>query len=476
MRAPGGRRLAERAPRRSDRTSVLAVALVAVAGVAVLSAGRGAVAEDPAARMAVPVEHALDSCPRFDPPRGTRTTVVTAAAPLPGLGARGTIRYGEPGAELSEADQHSPARGELLEVGPGEEPPAFFAVEATGQLAAGLFTHQQDVENGSTLALSPCASPRAEWWFTGAGGSLDHTSELVLSNVDPGPAVVDVRVLGPEGQVDTPGTRGITIAPASRTTIPLADVAPQGEALAVHVVASQGRVVAALSDTFAPQIGVDPGAEWLPAAEQATRTVRLAGLPVGADTHTLVVANPTALEALVEVEISGRSGSFTPTENGQIRVPPETVVDVDITDAIGADASAVTLRSSTPVTATVRSWAGGDSTYAAPVLPLTGPSAAPTAQGGRSTVQLTADGEAATADVVAFDAAGDPVTRTTERLAPGTTASWTVPEDAAYVVVTPLRGRVHGAVAYASGAGVSQVPLRPLAVRLVRPAVRPVSH
>ena len=469
-----GRRMAARRPRQADRGAIAAAALLAVAVVAALLGGTGTPAEDGGgAGAGVLVDHAIDGCSTAESRRGTRTTVVTGAAPLDGLTDDGGIRYGEPGAGLAAAPPRTPARGQLLEPSSGPADPALLAVEATGSLAAGLFTFRADTGD-TTTAVSRCASPRSRWWFTGAAATLTHTSELVLANLDPGPAVVDVRVLGPDGAVETLGTRGISVPPATRTTIPLTDIAPQGEDLAVSVVASRGRVVAAVADSFAPGFGDDEGAEWLPDQAAPSRVLRLAGLPARADSHVLVVANPSPLEALVEVQVADDTGSFTPTENGQVRVPPGAVVSAELTQAIPRAATAIRLTSPVRVTATVRSTANADTSYAGPVRTLTGPAAAPLPDGLRGTVQLTGGERGGTAAITAYDAKGQDVDSTTVQVAAGATSTWSPRGKAAYLVVAPRSGRVYGAVTYAGDQGLSQVALRPLVVRTLRPHVEPV--
>lgn len=468
-----GRRVADRTPRQVAPGTVAAAALVAVAVVAVLLTGSAAPHDDRSdGTERVLVDHALDGCLRADPPRGSRTSVVIGAAPVPDLGSGGSIRFGEP-SELPGAEERTPARGELVVPDRAGATADLLAVEAAGELAAGLFTFRSDTGDG-TAAVARCDSPRARWWFTGAAATLTHTSELVVANLDPGAAVVDVRVLGPDGEVETLGTRGITVPPLSSTVLELTELAPQGEHLAVNVVASRGRVVAAVSDSYAPAFGSEPGTEWLPDQAAASRVVRLAGLPRRADEHVLVVANPSGREALVAVEVSGKSGSFTPTDVAQVRVPPGAVVSTPVTEVVPAGAAAVTLRSPVPVTATVRSTAGGDTSYAGSVRALAGPAVAPVPDRLRSSVQLTGGEQGGTAGIVAYDAAGAQVDATTLRLDPGATGAWSPAGRAAYVVVEPRDGRVHGAVTYAGDAGLSQVSLRPVLVRVTRPAVRPV--
>jgi hypothetical protein len=366
------------------------------------------------------------------------------------------------------------ARGELQSLRvPGRG--AALGLTATGDAAVGRGTFQVDeATDADALAAQECLSPRARWWFTGGGAGLDHQSELVMANLDPGPAVVDVVVHGPEGPVDSVDTRGITVGPGEVRTLDLVEVAPQSDELSVHVEASRGRVVAGLADSFATTPAAEPGLEWVPSQAEASRTVRLAPLPRQADARTLVVTNPGEREALVDVEVSGESGSFAPTDVAQVRVPPGSVVTADLGNAVGRDASAVVLRSPVPVAATVRSSLGADVSYAAAVPVLDGPAAAVLREGVQAAVQLTAGESGGSAVATAYASDGSEVDSAELEVEPTATTAWSPEGRAAYVVVTPRRGQLAGGLSLASGAGVSQLALRPLPVVLREPVVVPV--
>jgi hypothetical protein len=470
-----GRRVARRQRRRPDRTAFVGAGAVALSALLLAAASWvEAEPEQPARPTTVAVDRTITAC------LGTRgadaSDTFTLAAPLPP-----EVEVTEGGGTLTVTTGEEPAR----EVGAGDrgavrtlEAPAAGAalvVAATGEHAAGRATFQVDRSPDDALVgVQECRPPRSRWWFTGGGAGLDHRSRLVMANVDPGPAVVDVVVHGPDGLVDSIDTRGITIGPGDVRTIDLVEVAPQTDELAVHVESSRGRVVAGLADAFAASPAATPGREWVPDQAEAARVVRLAPLPRGADRRTLVLANPTDREALVDVEVSGESGAFAPTEVAQVRVPPGSVVTADLGQVVGEDASAVVLRSPVPVTATVRSDDGADVSYAAAVPLLTGPAAAVLADGTRAGVHLTAGDDGGTATVTAYAADGSEVDSAELEVPPTATVAWT-PEGAAdYVVVTPREGGLAGGVALAGSAGLSQVALRPLPVTLRQPVVVPV--
>jgi hypothetical protein len=389
--------------------------------------------------------------------------------------ADGSLRAGAPGETSTSLQLRRGAFAPVPGLGRAEDSEPL-VVDAEGAAAPGLFGVQFQTAAGpgpaGTMAADVCSQPRASWWFTGAGATLDHTSSLQLTNVDPGPAVIDVQVLGPDGPVKTLGTQGITVAPGESTTLDLTDVAPGGEELAVHVRASRGRVVAAVSDSYREGAGQDTGRDWLPAQANPSRSLRLAGIPAGKGARTLLVANPGEREALVEVRVSGDSGAFAPTGTEQVRIAPGAVESVELEKALPGSAL-VRLRGNVRVVASLRSITGTDTSYAAVVGPLSDVAAAPATGKGPTSVVLSGGALGGGATVTAYSADGDRVDSKRLDLPPDTTLSWKPAAKADYVVVEPeARGSVFGAVTL-TGPGASVVPLAELPVHVRLPAVAP---
>jgi len=471
-----GRRVAKRQRQlqrpRLDRGAISGLALVAVAGA--LLAAAGAVDADPevaGAPETVAVDQVAMACLGSPESGSSRTSTLAAPVPQAEETAGGGLAAGPLGEEPREIG--ATARGELATLDAPARGGAV-AVTATGGAAVGRTTFQVDSADGAGLAVQECPAPHARWWFTGGGAGLDHQSRLVMANLDPGPAVVDVVVHGPDGVAEDIATRGITIAPGETRTVELVEVAPQADELAVHVEASRGRVVAGLADAFATEPAAEPGQEWVPFQAETARTLRLAPLPRRADRRTLVLANPSEREALVDVEVAGESGSFAPAGAEQVRVPAESVVTADLSDAVGRDASAVVLSSQVPVTATVRSSLGSDIAYASAAPSLEGPAAAVLGQDAQAEVQVTAGAKGGAASATAYSANGEEVDSTELEVPPTATVGWRPKGKAAYVVVTPGRGDLTGGVSVAGDAGVAQVVLRPLPIVLEQPVVVPV--
>lgn len=483
---PGARR-AERTRRvGGDRTTVAAVAvLVAAVGLVVVatdavptSAPVGPRVDAAAAAPYRLVERTLLGCPDSSALRtrrrdGVRSTVGAGLAPLTTPGGTvpggGTLRRGI--GETIDVRERL-ARGDLREL------PAESASVVTGEGAAavGLFAHRVDREAGSSeaAALAECAEPRGSWWFTGAGGGLDHGSDLVISNLDPGPAVVDVRLLGREGEVDVAGTRGIPLGAGETRTLAMQDLAPQADELVVEVRSSRGRVVAAVLDRFAPGPSAAQGVEWLPGTEQPARDLVLGGVVARAEARTLLVGNPSQRQALVQVRLAGETGTFSPTGLDTLSVAPGAVGSLDLTAVVPpGEPVAVRVRSEVPVVAGVRSTTrrgAGDTGYAGPVFPLTGPAAVPVLGGARTTVQLTAGTRPARVRVTGYTAAGRRTGADVVRVDATATAAWQPEPTTAYVVVSPVSGQVRGAATYAGPDGTTQAPLvdLPLTRRLPR--------
>ena len=460
--ARGGRRAAtrRRTTARPGAVAALALLLLAASAVGLTRTPDPEQVADPTS--AGLVDQTLLACP--EAPDGVRGEVRAGLAPLARLGGQGTWRVGAPG---ETRDRPVPARGEL--VGLGEAT----VLEATGTAAAGAFASRTE-STGTALAVATCVVPRARWWFVGAGATLDHDSVLTLTNADPGPAVVDVRVLSADGEVETVGTRGITLGPGESRTLPLTDVAPQREELAVAVTASRGRVAAAVSDLIADGPAAPDGREWLPATELPSRHVRLAGVPADARDRTLLLGNPSELEALVDVEVSGPRGTFVPTGARTVSVAPGSVVSVDAADLLtGGDVAALRVRSQVPVVASLRSGSRADHAYAGTALPLPGPAVATLARGATGRLQLGAGAGGASVDVTAWDATGQELDEQRVEIDPAATVDLDVARRAAYVVVAPVRGNVTGAVVVSGRTGTAAVPLLPLPLRVALPVVVP---
>ena len=380
---------------------------------------------------------------------------------------------------------HIPDAGTTTVRGPGRDP---LTVTATGEATRGVYaTRAKNVGGGMTA----CSSPRASWWFVGAGASPGHFSRLELFNPRSGPAIVDVEVLGPDGAVESPGLRGITIPSGSNRSLRLSEVAPSQGSLSIHVQASRGLVEAALDDHVLDVLdpAAKPVAEWVPDAIGPTRHVVLSGLPKpgalksGSGSSagpspvqdTLVLANPGNRGAVAKIRLSTREGAFTPKGLQPATVPPESVVAIPLGEFVTSANTSVLVDADQPIGAGYVSSGRADLVHAVPAVPWAGPAAtALPAGGGQRTLLLTAGGVETTVTVTQYESSGKERDRAETAVPDQSTVAVRLGPKASSVVVTSADGKVSGSVLVTRDDLRSALPLTPVLAALRVPAVRPV--
>jgi len=304
--------------------------------------------------------------------------------------------------------------------------------------AAGRAWAVQWATGTASLAAGSCPSPRAEWWFPGAGAGTRHHGVLELSNPRDGDAIVDVDVLGPHGPIAAPGLHGIRVSSGRTVRLDLAKVSAAYGDLAVHVSATRGLVAATLPEQWAAGVITAPVREWVTDQPAAGRRVTLLGLGRRGDQQTLLVANPTGREAVVGLQLLTEGGVVAPRDRPSVTVPPGRVLSVSFRDAVAAGAVGVRLSSQVPVSATVRSVHGRDEAYAVAAEPFGAAGVVGLPENAAGQLVLAGD-RAATVTMTAYDASGAVLaTRQLDVPARGATTAG-VPRGAAAVRLTAPR-------------------------------------
>lgn len=223
---------------------------------------------------------------------------------------------------------------------------------------SGMVTSRATKGDQSGLMAATCAAPATEHWFVGVGANTSYLTDLVLTNPDAGPAEVDLRFYGRNGLVVVPGSPGLVVEGGSSRTVSLNTLVTIDGPLTVSVRASTGRVSAVALDRrsvdFAPT-----GADWQLSAVAPARSVVIPGIPEGAGTRTLVVANPGSSRATVSVSVLGVDGGFAPAGAEKLEVPPESSAEVSVAPGLAGAAAGIQLESDQPVTGSVISEAIG---------------------------------------------------------------------------------------------------------------------
>ncbi len=375
-----------------------------------------------------------------------------------------------------------PVAGTTTVTGAGRDP---LVVTATGEATRGVFaTRAKNVGGGMTA----CTSPRASWWFVGAGASPGHFSRLELVNPRSGPAIVDVTVLGSDGAVESPGLRGITIKSGASRALKLSEFAPAAGHLTVHVKASRGLVLASVDDHVRDVLdpSAKPVAEWIPDQGGPTRHLVLSGLPKPgalvpgsgpsgkAAQDMLVLSNPGNREAVAKVRLSTKDGGFTPRGLQPVTVPPESVVAVPLGDVVTNPNTAVLVDSDQPLLGGYLLPGKDDLVHAVPAVPWNGPAATALPDGGGlRTLMLTAADTGTTVTVAQYGSKGKQRQLAQTVVPDQSTIAVRLDPKASSVVVTSSDGKVSGSVLVNRRDLRSALPLTPVLAALRVPAVRP---
>lgn len=340
------------------------------------------------ALTAEPIRSSVLLCP--EPGTGGNLGVRVTAAIVPGQpgqdGSPGEAGMRTlPGAESASSNLKAPGEQGQIEAFGTQLPP----VEAFGEgsLAPGLIADQWGRDpsgRGRGMASTACAPAASDFWFVGGGAVAGRITRVVLVNPDVTSAIVDIIIHGPDGEIDTPTTRGIVVPGQDRVTIRLDEVAPGVNGTAFHVIARSGRIGASVDDE--QRSGLDViGTDWIPAAAEPATTVYVPGVLAGDGARVLSIVSTSDNDALVNVRILAQDGSYIPFERGSITVPAGAVTTLDMTPALppspnGVLPASIELTADHPIVAGMRQFFGGrnvqnEASFTAGAQPFTGPAA-----------------------------------------------------------------------------------------------------
>ncbi|HEY3560116.1 MAG TPA: DUF5719 family protein [Kribbella sp.] len=300
------------------------------------------------------------ACPALAP-GGKMTSVVNAVAPtLPD----GTPTAGGTAEPLSIAPlpATSDPVGSLLKRGIiGSSPvvvkPEPLSIKGTGPLAAGTVgtstTTAPDDEVNRGMASVPCQLPGSDFWFVGASGTSDRRDVLVLTNLDTINAEVNVSVYSRTGAADLPAARGITVPARGSSELFLRQIAPNLRDIALHVESTGGRVAAAVRSN-ASSAGKPLGVDWLNQSAAPATKVFVPAVAPGGGQRILSIANPSDLQATASLTVNGPNGPFKPAGLETVSVDAGSVKSIALDKVLHGDASAITIASDQPVTASMR--------------------------------------------------------------------------------------------------------------------------
>ncbi|MFF7365969.1 DUF5719 family protein [Streptomyces sp. NPDC008125] len=290
----------------------------------------------------------------------------------------------------------------------GGDAPALVGT-ATGALAPGWSTQQTtSVTAGSTRGLLgvSCTAPDTEFWFPGVSTAAKAQDYIHLTNPDSSAAVVDIQLFGPDGDLKADVGDGIAVPAHSSVAMLLSTLT--GEAVddaTAHVTTRSGRVGAVVRGARE-----DSGSDWLTASADPSATVVLPGIPADATSVQLIAYAPGEDDADVEVQLVGKSATFSPAGNDTLHVKSGMTASVDLKNVTRKEPGSLRLapvegERATPIVAALRVVRGTGSAQEIAYIPATRPVGARASVADNrakgSTLSLVAPGATAQVKVTA---------------------------------------------------------------------------
>ena len=193
------------------------------------------------------------------------------------------------------------------------------------------------------LSALTCSTAATQIWLVGGGTQVGRRGQLLLANPAATPAEVDVTVHGPHGAVESPPGTGVVVPAGGQVALRIDALAPELDAVAVHVRARSGRVAASLHDSYDRGVtpsGVDDVTAAAPAAaRQVIPGISVASapgsaLPSSANAPGAVavrVVNPGTGELVARVSLLGDGGAVV-LPDAVLTIGPGEVRDLPVTD------------------------------------------------------------------------------------------------------------------------------------------------
>lgn len=263
----------------------------------------------------------------------------SAAVELP---RTSSVTCGVAGEVFAIADSAFTTRALTGEAGPKGTSPLAAPIDTPSVLTTDGRAVAGVLAAGDDRTFLPCAAPST----SGVLLIPDPAErELLLINPDASEAVVDLTLLGPDGEVTAVGARGIAIGPGASRRVALSVLAPDGP-VGVAVQASVGRVSALA-------VALDGRGTRLTAPSAVALEKVIAGIPAGVSSPKLLISNPGVDRVTVTVVALGTSGAYEPAAAAGHTVAPLSTLEIDLADDLGGEPSALRITADGEVAAAV---------------------------------------------------------------------------------------------------------------------------
>lgn len=341
--------------------------------------------------------------------------------------------------------------------------------------AEGFYSGTAGAAGGGGLIVGRCAPVIEDAWFLGLGSADRRSSTIRLANLSASPAIADLSLWGPEGQIDAIDATGIVLDPFEVRRIPVADLAAGEPLMALRVERRRGVLAASVIDaSTATSSGTEPlEATRAPAKEQV-----VPGVTGGTRGKSLLLFNPGKRTARADVQVIGGDGPFASPGLQDLKVEPGTIRQVAVPASAGRGQQGFQVTSDQPISTSIRAAGTDDFLSMEAGLPLDGPALVPVRLGRAVTAPrllLTAPDAAARLTLTAYDASMRELRTADVSLAASTSQvvdTRRVAAGAAYLVVE-AKGTILGAATYSGDGRASSVLLRSVPATIDAPVVTP---
>ncbi|MEU6058710.1 DUF5719 family protein [Streptomyces sp. NPDC047097] len=275
--------------------------------------------------------------------------------------------------------------------------------KATGAAAPGWTTQQTTTVSGGDgrgmLGLS-CPAPDTDLWFPGASTSAERQDYVHLTNPDDAAVVADIDLYGPEGELKSQLTEGVTVPARSSVPVLLSTLTAEKatEDVTVHVTTRAGRLGAAVRAAHDEQ-----GSDWLTASADPSGSLVLPGIPADATSVRLVAHAPGESDADLKIQLAGKTSTVTPAAAQSLHVKAGMTAAVDLKNLARGEAGTLLLTPSqpgkkSPVVAALKVTRGSGDNQETAFIPAGGPIGERATAAGSSAKGTTLTLTALTAD------------------------------------------------------------------------------
>lgn len=256
--------------------------------------------------------------------RAVMTTTNLADSPL-GL-RRSAVGGTEATPEQSTLD---PQRLAMINVGQFNMDNATGVVDAFGGRG---YTNLTVLSSGAGIASSRCSSQPAALWMFAAGSTLrDDDHYLLVANPFREEALVSVRILGPDQDMDLPLITDEVVRAQSQRVFFMAENLEEMPSFGMQVTASRGRVVVSryslVDNSVTRGVSLDVGirsaaGQWYFASGR---------VPTDGE-ESIVIINPSDREALLSGLFMTEGDRVAPPELAEVAVPAGRQVTINTSD------------------------------------------------------------------------------------------------------------------------------------------------